>query len=505
MIRVTLAACAAVLALAPRADAQPPDADRREMMRTLGISSLRPGPSGDEHAPNAANYDEAKANPYPDLPDPLRLTDGRRVTTPTLWWREKRPQIVRDYEREVYGRVPAGAPKVHWTVTATDREELGFGSLPVIARRVVGHAEAPGATASPVEIQMMVVTPADAKGPVPLLVMFTSDFAGGAAFPAPNLPSRDEYGRIDAALKAVLARQDPSLAKVFVDHPGLALAAPPPFKFPERNADGDPPNLQELTAAGWGFALLDAGSIQPDNAEGLARGVIGLSAGGRPRRPDDWGVLRAWAWGASRALDHLQADPAVDARRIGVEGVSRYGKAALLAMAMDPRFAVVLVGSSGKGGATPLRRDWGEDVANLATGEAYWMAGNFLKYDGPLHPGDLPVDSDELIALCAPRPTFISYGVPEKGDAKWLDHRGSYMATVAASPVFTLLGAKGLQDAPADYRTARMPPVNAGLLAGDLAWRQHDGGHTDAPNMKYFIAWADQRLGIAPPPATPQP
>ena len=157
-----------------------------------------------------------------------------------------------------------------------------------------------------------------------------------------------------------------------------------------------------------------------------------------------------------------------------------------------------LIGSSGKGGATLLRRNWGEAVESLAgTGEYHWMAGNFIKYAaskakfGSKNPGDLPVDSNELIALCAPRLVFISYGIPEKGDAKWLDHQGSYMATVAAGPVYRLLGAKDI-GVSEDYHTAKMPGVNVGLLDGELAWRQDDGGHTDAPNMKYFIHWADK-------------
>jgi hypothetical protein len=177
-------------------------------------------------------------------------------------------------------------------------------------------------------------------------------------------------------------------------------------------------------------------------------------------------------------------------------------------MAFDQRFAMVLVGSSGKGGATPLRRNFGEAVESLASDSEYhWMAGNFLKYAaaeakfGSKTPADLPVDSNELIALCAPRLTFISYGIPEKGDAQWLDQRGSYMATVAASPVFTLLGGKGL-GVDGDYRTAKMPPVNDGLLSGQLAWRQDDGGHTDAPNMKYFIQWVDKNIGFGNPAAT---
>jgi lysophospholipase L1-like esterase len=191
---------------------------------------------------------------------------------------------------------------------------------------------------------------------------------------------------------------------------------------------------------------------------------------------------------------------------VGVEGVSRYGKAALVTMAFEPRFAVVLVGSSGEGGAKPHRRHFGEAVENLAGSGAYhWMAGNFLKYaaeeasSGRMTAGDIPVDAHQLIALCAPRPTFVSYGVPEKGDAHWLDQQGSFMATVAAGPVFRLLGARDLGVAE-DYRVAKMPPVNEGLLDGELAWRQHDGGHEDRSNMSFFIAWANRRLGYTTPP-----
>ena len=185
--------------------------------------------------------------------------------------------------------------------------------------------------------------------------------------------------------------------------------------------------------------------------------------------------------------------------------MARYGKAALVTMAFEPRFAMVLVGSSGEGGAKLHRRNFGEAVENLTgSGEYHWMAGNFLKYGtaesafGSRNAGDIPVDAHQLIALCAPRPTFISYGIPEKGDANWLDQQGSYMATVAAGPAFRLLGARDL-GVTEDYRTAQKPPVNHGLLDGHLAWRQHDGGHEDRTNMKHFIAWANRLIGHTPP------
>ena len=262
-----------------------------------------------------------------------------------------------------------------------------------------------------------------------------------------------------------------------------------------------------MIADGWGYASINPGSIQADNGAGLTKGIIGLVNKGQPRKPDDWGSLRAWAWGAARGLDYLETEKSVNAKQVGIEGVSRYGKAALVTMAYDTRFAVVLIGSSGEGGAKLHRRNWGEAVENLTgSGEYHWMAGNFLKYGaseatfGSKTAGDIPVDAHELIALCAPRLTFVSYGVPEKGDAKWLDHQGSFMAAIAAQPVFRLLGAKDLGRSD-DYHIEKMPAVNVGLLDGQLAWRQHDGGHTDGPNWKYFIPWADKFLHHTAPGA----
>jgi hypothetical protein len=321
--------------------------------------------------------------------------------------------------------------------------------VPVVAKQLAGHVDNSSYPAIAVDIQMTLVMPANAKGKVPVLMMF-----GNAALP----PS------------------------------------PPPADVPA----GSPSSAQQVIAAGWGYASISPASIQADNGAGLTRGIIGLVNKGQARKPDDWGSLRAWAWGASRGLDYLQTDAAVDIAHVGIEGVSRYGKAALVAAAFEPRFKMVLVGSSGEGGAKLHRRNFGEAVENLtAAGEYHWMAGNFLKYGtaesrfGAKTANDLPVDAHHLIALVAPRWVFISYGIPEKGDAHWLDHQGSYMAAVAAGPVFRLLGVNDLGEK-RDYRVARMPAVNVGLLDGELAWRQHDGGHEDRSNMKYFIEWANR-------------
>ncbi|MBL8237371.1 MAG: hypothetical protein JNM66_08130 [Bryobacterales bacterium] len=406
-------------------------ADHADMLRQLGITALRPGPSGRPGAPNQANYDETTANPFPNYPALLTLKNGKKVTNAKTWIQKRRPEIIEEFDREVLGRVPKNAPKVTWTVTKTVRIENG------IAKELTGRVDNTAFPEIQVNIQMVLVTPATAPAPVPVMIMF---------------------GRAGT------------------------------------------PTQQQLLASGWGYATLAPASIQADNGAGLTKGVIGLVNKGQRRKPDDWGALRAWAWGASRALDYLETDKAVNAKQVGIEGVSRYGKAALVTMAYDTRFAVVLVGSSGEGGAKPHRRNFGEAVENLTgSGEYHWMAGNFLKYGaaqasfGSKNAGDIPVDSHQLIALCAPRPTFISYGIPEKGDAKWLDQQGSFMATVAAGQVFRLLGVRdlGVGD---NYQSAVMPPVNTGLLDGHLAWRQHDGGHTDGPNWPHFLPWANRYL-----------
>ncbi|HUK33009.1 MAG TPA: hypothetical protein VLV86_03800, partial [Vicinamibacterales bacterium] len=428
--------------------------DHQNMMDQLGIRTLRPGSNGRAlaGAPDAANYDPAKANPYPDLPDPLRMQDGRRVATAAQWWDARRPEIVELFEREVYGRVPKNVPPVSWRVAQTIN--ITIGHTPVIATQVLGHVDNSSFPAIAVDIQMAVVMPATAKQPVPLLMMFSNGLMSPSPEPAidPNMP-------ISSA--------------------------------------------RQLITKGWGYASINTTSIQADNGAGLTRGIIGLINKGQARKPDDWGSLRAWAWGASRGLDYLLANPAIDAKHVGIEGVSRYGKAALVAAAFDSRFHMALVGSSGEGGAKLHRRNFGETVENLTgAGEYHWMAGNFLKYGaadavfGSKTAGDLPVDSHELIALAAPRWVFISYGIPEKGDALWLDHQGSYMAAIAAGPVFRLLGVRDLGDS-RNYHVATMPGVNVGLVNGELAWRQHDGGHEDRSNMTHFIDWADRLMASA--------
>ncbi len=426
--------------------------DHQNMMDQLGIKTIHPGRNGSNtNSPNYANYDEAKANPFPNLPDPLVLKNGEKVTTAEMWWQQRRPEIVEDFDREIYGRVPTNAPKVNWEVISTVR--TNDGTVPVITKKLAGHVDNSSFTNVTVNIDLTLTTPADATGPVPVMMQFGFNFPPGffARFRGTNAPGGTNG--------------------------------------PARGGFGGntgPTWQQQVLAKGWGYAVIMPYTVQADNGAGLTQGIIGLVNKGQHRKPDYWGALRAWAWGASRALDYFETDPAVDARQVGLEGHSRFGKATLVAMAYDPRFAIAYVSSSGEGGAKLHRRNWGEVVENIAgTGEYHWMAGNFIKYAGPLNWGDLPVDSHELIAMCAPRPVFISAGATQ-GDG-WVDAKGSFMAAAAAGPVYVLLGKK-------DLGTTNFPPVETTLIDGDIAFRQHSGGHTDAPNWPTFLKFASRYL-----------
>lgn len=432
------------IAVASRAQiAAATDVDYKRMLGLLGIISVRPGRDGSHtNSPNYANYDEAKANPYPNLPDPLVLDDGEKVATTEMWWDERRPQIMEDFDREIYGRMPPSTPSVNWEVITEIRTNNG--AVPVITKQLIGHVDNSLDTNITVNIQLTLTTPAAAKKPVPVIMQL-----------------------------------------IFVFPPAMMA------RLRSLNPDNGPTWQQQVLARGWGYATIVPVSIQADNGAGLTSGIIGLCNRGQPRQPDDWGALRAWAWGASRALDYFETDKDVDAKRVAIEGHSRYGKASLVTMAYDPRFAIGYISSSGEGGAKILRRNWGEVVENIASsGEYHWMAGNFIRYAGPLNAGDLPVDAHELIAMAAPRPVFISGGATQ-GDG-WADARGMFMAAAAAGPVYDLLGKR-------DLGTTNFPSIGTPLVSGDIAFRQHTAGHTDGPNWPYFLDFAQRYFEPANP------
>jgi hypothetical protein len=404
--------------------------DHQLMMKLLGISQLRPGPSGNPKDVNAANSDESKASPYTTLPDPLVFHNGKKVKT-AKQWEDRRIEIFEDFNREMYGRMPENTPKVKWEIISI--KDTTNGIYPILEKTLVGHVDNSFYPAISVDIQLTLTLPAKILKPVPIMIEFGWNF-------------------------------------------------PRSWKMPKEE---EPTWKQQLLAKGWGYAILIPTSYQADNGAGLTQGIIGLMNKGMPRKVYDWGALQAWAWGAGRVVDYFETCKEINPKCIGIEGLSRYGKAALVTMAYDKRIAIGFIGSSGAGGAKILRRIFGEQIENLASsGEYHWFAPNFIKYAGPLTANDLPVDAHELIALCAPRPVFISSGSLTV-EGTWIDAKGMFLAAVNAGPVYNLLGKK-------DLGTTEMPSQETTLISGDIAYRQHAGGHTVIPNWPYFIQFAER-------------
>ena len=404
--------------------------DYEQMKRQIGVTTTRPRRDGKASDPSLRpNYDELKANPFPFYPDPLTTFDGRRVKNARMWQKVRRPELLDFFAANVYGRVPADVPAITWTVK---REYEGrVGNIDVTVRELNGHADNSACPTISVDIQAQVMWPKGASGPLPVVV----DYAFFMGMPM-------AWGNQVSWQQQVLER-------------------------------------------GWAAAQFSPNSVQPDAGYGLRQGIIGLANKGEYRKPDDWGVLRAWGWGASRLIDYLETDPLFDARRVAIEGVSRYGKSALVAMAFDERIATAMICSSGRGGAPAWRRDCGEVLDNICASDSYhWVAGNMIRYSSTESSWDaLPVDQHELIALCAPRPLFISVGAITESE-QWCDINGSFISTSKASVVYELLGKKGLG-------TDLFPGVGR-LIGGDLAFRQHPGGHEAGDNWRYFLDFFDQ-------------
>ena len=417
----------------------------QQMLQQLGIDAnqIRPGVSGNPADANAANRFEEKVNKY-KLPDPLILNNGVKIKNAAEWWSKRRPEIIKDFDREIYGQLPENIPAVKWEIISVKDTVIGkYKAKEKILKGVVDNSTYKDII---VQIELQIVTPAGANSGVPVVMEF------GFLRPFGNVESIKPMGLVAA---------------------------------------GEPTWKEQLLSAGWGYSIINPISIQADNGAGLTSGIIGLVNKGEPRKPSEWGALRAWAWGASRAMDYFEMDKDIDAKRVAVEGLSRYGKAAIVAMAYDARFSLGFIGSSGAGGAKILRRVFGEQVENLASsGEYHWFCGNFIKYTSKLTPDDLPVDAHELIALCAPRPIFISSGSPQV-EGEWVDAKGMFLGGVHAGSIYRLLGKK-------DLGTDKFPKLGTALANGEIAFRQHAGGHSTGPNWSTWIAWASKYWGLLP-------
>ena len=401
---------------------------------------------------HVSNYSDEKVRPY-TLPDPLVTTSGERITSADQWIKSRRPEILELYRDNIYGHVPPGAPRVTWEVVETDTTARdGTAVMKRVAGKMGDKPDGP-------RMNMTVYLPAKTSGPVPVLINLTFGFGPGA---------RGQVAGKAAQRPSVVPEKGESTKPANANRPG-------PGGF-------DP--VAEVLSRGWGYASLPYGEIQPDRADRWTDGVIGLTLKDGQTRPapDEWGTISAWAWGISRAIDYLETDPAVEARQIAITGASRLGKTVLWAGAQDQRVAAVFSVVPGEMGASLIRRDWGETLDDMAQNFPWQFAGNLQKYVGRWD--ELPVDQHMLIALCAPRPVYVNGGLTDQ----WSDPKGEFLAMVAAGPVYRLLGGK-------DLGVSELPPLDAPVTGGDLAFHYHSSGHTAVPaDWKAFLDFAERHF-----------
>jgi len=382
-----------------------------------------------------ANYDEAKVGTYM-LADPLLLNNGNPIRDAKTWYTKRRPEIMELFESQQFGRSPGRPADESFEITDKGTPALGGRA---IRKQVTIHlSKDPGWP----KIHLLIYLPAAAIKPVPLLL----NISFGAITSAADDPGISPQMIWDLkANKLIPAQKTPVFASI---------------------------NIPTLIDAGFGAATFYYGDVDPDSLIGFSNGIRAryLKPGQTQLAPDDWGAIAAWAWGMSRAEDYFETDPAIDANRVAIHGVSRLGKTVIWAGASDQRFAAVIASCSGEAGAALSHRDYGETIAHLTapTRYPYWFAKNYAKYAG--FPDTAPMDAHMLIALIAPRPVLLQTGSTDY----WSDPKGEFLAAVAAGPVYKLLGKDGLDT---DIWPSAQQPI-----FHDIAYYMHDGGHGIVPS-----------------------
>ena len=362
----------------------------------------------------------------------LKMKNGTIIKSKNKWWSKRRPEILKDVQEQLWGVMPADSilPKVTWTIVTSKGGSGNTSYLQKIITGTIDISRYPQIRNVP-KISATLRIPENVSGPVPVMIVI-----GGYGI--------ENY-----------------------------------WNYCNSN--------------GWGVCMFSHTLLQPDYGSGLTSYLIGLCNKGNWRKPTDWGTLAAWSWGISKLIDYFITDKDVDAAKIGVTGHSRNGKAALVAMAYEPRLAIAFPSCGGSMGTKMNRRHWGQDLEDSGWDQEYhWVAGNFFKWMGPLNEGHYlprkielcPVDAHSLLSLCAPRPVFLNGGNSDT----WTDPYGIYLTAVGASPVYKLLGKKGV------IMNDVKPQIDIEYILGDIGYRYHKGGHTDAPDWPSFCRFASKYI-----------
>lgn len=410
----------------------------------VGILSGQNGPKKDY--PKLANYDENKVPAY-TLPDPLLCQDGEVVNTVAQWEKKRRPEILQMFTTYMFGEAPAYKGAIRYTIDRINEKALqGRATRKEITIQLTDDSNGPS-----VHLQLYLPNGIKGKVPVFLGISFMPNFT---VYDDPDLTVPETYSGPDGKVR----------------------------KVPARGAMDKSWQLDKILAYGYGLATFCYNEVDPDFDDDFQNGVhpYYYTKGQHFPEPYQWGSIAAWAWGMSRAMDYLEKDRQVDAKRVAVIGHSRLGKTAVWAGASDSRFALVLSGNSGCCGAAISRRCFGETVEAMNVRFPHWFCGNYKQFND--REKYLPFDQHELIALIAPRPVYIA----SAEDDNWSDQKGEFLGGKGAEPVYALYGLAGIG-------TETMPPVDTPYMDGSIAYHNRKGPHAVLPyDWDQFLKFADR-------------
>lgn len=428
-----------------------PTAVRRSLFMAILTVSVSSSADAQDKAPEA-NYDEAKVPKFV-LPDLLKTNGGKTVSTAADWTNGRRAEVLQLIQDNIFGTLPPSNIRLRTKVRSDVKDAVkGLAHRREVTVFFSDDDKGP-------QMDLLIYTPVAAKGKVPAFLGY--NFNGNHSIETdPRLHLTESWVRNDK--------------EHGIDKNQATEAS--------RGSESSRWAVEKIVSAGYGLVTIYYGDVDPDFDDGFKNGIHALfEKPGESRAANAGGSISAWAWGLSRALDVLETDAAIDARKVAVFGHSRLGKTSLWAGATDERFAMVISNNSGCGGAALSKREFGERVGRINRSFPHWFCLNHRKYNE--NEQAMPVDHHMLIALSAPRPVYVASAVEDQ----WADPKGEYLGLYYAGPVFELFGKKPL---PSEV----IPGLNQPVMT-DVGYHIRSGKHDVTEyDWEQYIRFADSHL-----------